>query len=392
MRALLLGMAVSLLASLALSSAPASHQDDGPQAPTCNTCKSTGLLPCPEHDASDCALEENVLFCSDIADCATCAGVGRIDCSRCENSVAEKHLGDRRESTARRARKLQWIDETWNAGRSAEPDVLRKVESEHFVLVWEMEGLKVGRKRLTPHETMHLYLERMEQVFADYLVALQASEGDFNEQCVLLVWYLPNDQEQSSLRFCSTGARNGVKLLGSKPRYSVCANRQFFNDDEELHRNLVHSVGHLLLSHQRPSRWIGDKKYGWADEGLAHWFEDRYFDKCTNYCYQEQNTRVDFKSGKYKLAVRKMVAGDKAPTVGEVFSRTTQDLTPPEHAVAFSYVDYLLTLDGAKFNRMMVLLRRKIETRDALQECFGLNTLQFEAQWKVWVLETYPSR
>ena len=138
--------------------------------------------------------------------------------------------------------------------------------------------------------------------------------------------------------------------------------------------------------------WIGDKKYGWADAGLAHWFEDRYFDKCTNYCYQEQNTRVDFKSGKYKPAVRKMVAAGKAPPVAAVFSRTIEDLTPEEHAISFSYVDYLLTLDGKKYNKMMKMLRRKVPTRDALKECYGFNPLQLEVKWREWVLETYPTR
>jgi hypothetical protein len=90
--------------------------------------------------------------------------------------------------------------------------------------------------------------------------------------------------------------------------------------------------------------------------------------------------------------VRKLVATDQAPSVGEVFSRTTDELSLPEHAVSFSYVDYLLHLDGKKFNQLMQRLRAKEVTRDALKRIYDMNPLQFEERWKAWVLETYPTR
>jgi hypothetical protein len=155
---------------------------------------------------------------------------------------------------------------------------------------------------------------------------------------------------------------------------------------------LIHNVAHLLLAHQTPSLWIGNIKGGWADEGVAHWFEDRYFGVCDNFCYQEQNTNITYKEGKWKPAVRKMVASGDLPAVGEVMSKNTDGLEPPMHAVAFSYVDYLLQLDGSKFNSLCRQLRQKVAARDALQSAFGMAPIEFEAKWKAWVLETYPLR
>lgn len=382
-----------LLALLALMPCEeSSHQDEPPPPPTCRKCKSTGVLPCKEHKKDECALEDDVLYCSVAAACEVCGGTAHVDCHKCENVTAQAELETRRKAIARAGERLQWVDKTWNDGRQTPTAPLRKVETEHFVLVWEMEGMKIDRKRLNEHRTMHVYAQRLERIFDDYCAAFEIDDLEFRLKSTVLVWYLPNDQFESSLRFCSSSAQQGVKLMGATPRYSVCANKQFFNSDEEFHRNIAHNVPHLLLSHQKPSMWIGDKKYGWADEGLGHWFEDRYFDRCTNYCYQEQNTRQDFKGGRYRVAVRKMVATETAPSVGEVFSKTVQDLTLPEHAVGFSYVDYLLHLDGARFNQMMRLCRRKVPSRDALKETFDMNPLQFEAKWKAWVLETYPTR
>ena len=101
---------------------------------------------------------------------------------------------------------------------------------------------------------------------------------------------------------------------------------------------------------------------------------------------------VDFKSGKYKLAVRKMAAMDKDVPMASVMSRTTGELKPAEHALAFSYVDYLLAHDAKSFNHMMKMCRKKIPARDALQRTFDMSVLQFETKWKTWVLETYPTR
>jgi hypothetical protein len=159
-----------------------------------------------------------------------------------------------------------------------------------------------------------------------------------------------------------------------------------------LHRNLVHCVTHLLMSHQRPANWIGNLKAGWADEGLAHWFENKYFGVCDTYCYQEQNTNTDFKSGKYLVAVRKMVATDKVPSVAVMFERNSDSLLSEEHAVAFSYVDFLLQRDPVKFGSMCADLRQKMPSREALQKHFGLTPLVFEAEWKAWVLKTYPTQ
>ena len=385
---LLLALAALLCA---VPSAPLLAQEEPAPAVRCTKCKHEGRLPCGEHPKDECALEDSVIFCSEVVYCAECAGTGFVDCPKCTNEPVEAAISARREQVLAGAKRVQWVYETWNDGRDT-TDSLRKVETEHFILVWEMEGLKIDKSRRGEHETMHIYAQRLEQLFNDYSGAFHASPREWKHKSCVLVWHLPNDQLDSSLRFCNNSSQRGVKLLGATPRYSVCGNRQNFKGDEELHRGMVHNVAHLLLSHQRPSHWIGDKKYGWADEGVSHWFEDLYFDKCTNYCYQEQNTNVDFKGGRYRVAVRKLVATDQAPSVGEVFSRTTDELSLPEHAVSFSYVDYLLHLDGKKFNQLMQRLRAKEATRDALKRIYDMNPLQFEERWKAWVLETYPTR
>jgi len=232
----------------------------------------------------------------------------------------------------------------------------------------------------------------MEDFYADYGARLATKPEEFSRKTWMFVWYLPADHEMGSLKFCSQTARGGVKLMGNESRYSVCGNKQNFQGDEELYRNLVHCGTHILLANQTPPQWIGNIKGGWADEGLAHWFEDRYWGICDTYCYQEQNANIDFKSGKYRLAMRKMIVEGHVPPVADVFQQNVDTLTLPMNAACFSYVDYLLFRDGSKFKELVKLLKAKKPTREALQEVYGMSPIEFETQWKAWVLETYPTR
>jgi hypothetical protein len=258
--------------------------------------------------------------------------------------------------------------------------------------VWEIDNLKVEKRNLGAHELLHLYLDRLEQVFQLYIELLRARPGDIQKRQQVFVWWLVGDQQEATLRFCQQGSPNGVKLMGSQSSYSICGNRQFFNGDERLHRNIVHSVSHLLFAHETPSMWIGNRKAGWVEEGLAHVFEERLFGICDNYCYEEGSNNFDFKSGKYKVAVRKMVAEDKAPPVSDLIQRNTDQLKSAEHPVAMSLVDYLLQREPGKFDAFGKQLRAKVSVRDALDKVFGLSPLELERAWKAWVLETYPKQ
>lgn len=355
------------------------------QAPVCKKCQSNGRLPCSEHPASECASEDEVLYCSMVAPCTVCAGTGFVPCPECKNEEVRAALEKKKASFPKIVANLKHLDD--KMGRA-----LTKVETQHFVLVWDLERIKVEKKFLNQHEGMHLYAKRLERLYSDYLARMQLTDKDFREKFKVFVWWLQKDHEEGALAFCGQNAKGGVKLMGGTPSYSVCGNKQNFQDDEKLHRNIVHSVTHLMLSAQQFPAWMGNVKGGWVDEGLSHWFEDRYWGICDNYCYQEANSNVDFKSGKFKLAVRKLVEMDKAPSVAEVFERNVDTLTLPEHAVSFSYVDYFMTRDGAKFRDLAAELKRKVPTRDALKKIYGFGPLEFESMWKAWVLQTYPTK
>jgi hypothetical protein len=351
----------------------------------CIPCKNVGRLPCAAHNKAEMHLEDDVLWCSTVAGCAACGGTGWLDCADCENPRWLEAL------EAKRSRQ----DGLKQAGSRFDTEMkrpLRKILTPHYVLVWEVEELKVDKRAVKHHELMHLYAQRLERLFNDYTTVMQASPREFKERLQVFVWAKPADQSEGSTRFAGQHSPRGVKLLGGSAVYSLLVDRTTFRDDEALHRNVVHNVAHLILSHQNPSQWLGNVKCGWVDEGLAHWFEERYWGLCDNYCYEEQNTNVDFKGGKWKPVVRRMVAENDLPSMSDVMQRNTDGLTLPMHALSFSYVDYLIAADAAKFNDLCRELRKRTEPRDALKKHLGMSALELEERWKAWVLATYPTR
>jgi hypothetical protein len=378
----LVGVAFARASTAAASAEPIALQD---KLPRCKKCGGAGRLACTEHPRSECELEDRVLFCSVIVDCAVCAGTGWTPCPECDQPAVRDALEKKKAALPALAAGLAPLDE--RMGRT-----LRKTETAHFVLVWEMDRLKVDKKALNGHELVHLYIERLETLYADYLTRMQIGDKEFVEKFHIFVWSFEKDQLDGSLRFCKQGMKGPVKLMGRNPSLSVLGNKQFYNTDEELHRSIYHMTVHLMLSAQAPVAWIGNQKAGWLDEGLAHWFEDKYWGICDNYCYQEANTVTYFKGGRYRLATRKMVVDETIPPIAEVLDQNVDTLTPPMHAAAFSYVDFLISRDGTKFNELAKKLKEKIPSRDAMKQVYGYGPMEFEAQWKAWVRATYPTR
>ena len=177
--------------------------------------------------------------------------------------------------------------------------------------------------------------------------------------------------------------------------YSMWQDKRAMKDDEALHRTVVHNVAHLLLGNMTPSNWIGNRKHGWIDAGVAHWFEDKVTGKCTNFCFEEQllHPSAGFKGGNWRTPVRKLVDAGKYTSFAELSQRNTDQLSFVEHALAFAYVDFLLAAHGGeKFRDLLRLVKQDVATRDALQRTYGLNPLTLQPAFETWVKANYSLR
>ena len=96
---------------LALFAAPISTQAAAqlPQGPTpttgCKECGGTGRTPCPKHPKNEAAHEDEVEFCSFVADCEVCGGAGWVNCKKCGGTEDSRNkLQAKRDLVARQMR------------------------------------------------------------------------------------------------------------------------------------------------------------------------------------------------------------------------------------------------------------------------------------------------
>jgi hypothetical protein len=367
---------VGLVLGVALTSASAARPGG------CNRCDGEGLLPCGRHARADADAESRAVYCSEIAGCDDCGGVGWVDCPRCDDDDAQTRLVDRRSAAQRAASELTWIEE--GMGRE-----VRTLQSEHFVVVWEIDKLRAGKRRLDGHELGHTYLARLEALFDDYRTVLEADPEEIDQRPTIFVWNEKEDQLRASERFCESESESAINRMGAVGRLSLCGVKPYYDDDEALHRAVAHYVVHLLASMQKPAGWVGDKRAGWLDAGFAHWMDDRLFGACETVCFHAHYFRQDIDARSWREHVKKLIARDKVPDFLTVLNQDTRTMTLEFHTVAFSLVDFLISKGGARFNTFFKRLRARSPTRDALFEVYQLSLDDFETAWRGWVEATY---
>lgn len=363
-------------------------QDESVASPVaCRYCKSEGERACKKHGRfleSDRA----VLQCSVAVACRTCAGALAVDCKICKNEVVERAAVERREQAR-----------IWLAGRRKAVDAIAKnsdllhVKTAHLDLAFSIRPQLVGRRKLDTHQLMHLYADRIEALRSDFILSFKLRKDELPARLQVYMFGDRRDHRLVSPRVAGGGGGgSGMKLMGVDAVYCMYQEPLTMSGDEALHRNIVHSVAHLLISNLRPEVWLGNLGHGWIDAGVAHWFEDRITGGCSNYCYEEVGAKKgSYKGGHWRVPVRRAIESGKHESFVVVSKLNTDQLTWPQHALAFAYVDFLVaSFSGRAFADFVSAIKRGDAVRDALVATFEMKILEFDDVFTAWVKKNYP--
>lgn len=359
-------------------------------AQACPSCSGNGQFECKLHPKGLLEKERAVKFCSDAAACKSCGGALQVDCRSCRNDTAEKAIAAR-----------QALVKEWLAKCKAQVEAFTKnpethyLQTEHLDLCFSIKPLTIGKEKVETHPLMHLYAQRIETMRQNFLELFECKDNALSARLQIFMFRDQADHALIGPRVTSIGSSgsSGVKLMGKEAVYSMWMDPRYMTDDESVYRTLVHNLTHLLMSNLEPAIWIGNRKHGWVDEGLAHWFEDRITGKCTTFCFEEvlMMPGASFKGGRWRTPVRKLVDASRNKSFAELSILNTDQLSFEDHAVAFAYVDFLLSkYGGAKFRDLLRLLKQDKPTRDALQQVYSLTMLGIDAVFVEWVRATYP--
>ncbi len=383
-------MIAGVLAALALvagGSAPASaapgRNAERPApargAAECRKCSGTGRVACPDAAKHACP-DRLASHCSVAIACERCEGASLVPCASC---VQEPDA----ELAALRAENRAWLAEVRSIDQTL-GKALRHADSPRFLLTYDVAELDLKGIE-TPHEALHLYLARLEELFARFGAELSALPGDFLDRTHVLLWDDVKLQETASLRYTRQSSRTESKLMGKSPVVSIFYDEEWLHEESELHQAVVHQVTHCLLSNVWDGVWPGNIKCGWLDEGLAHAYEIVLFGGARHYCYIESDTILDMKFGVWESEVRAAVDRDEAPSFLKVSALDTIELEPGDQPFAWSYVDFVLREFPGKLGPLARELKARRPLKEALEAVLGLTPFEFEERWKAFVRAKY---
>lgn len=362
-------------------------------APTvaCKMCENRGSHPCSKHgklfELETAA--SGTVYCSVSAACKVCAGALETDCKTCRNTPVENEIERRRQLVH------DWLQQR----RKGLPEVEDRKELVHLAtahvdLSFSIKPTTVGRTKIDTHPLAHLYATRIEELRTLFLQTFEIPEEELTGKLQIYMFRDAQDHALVGPRVTGIGSSRstGVKLMGVECIFSMWQDLRQMGDDEALHRNIVHNVTHLLLSNAKPEQFLGNRKAGWIDEGVAHWFEDKVTGRCMNFCFEEvlMQPGTGWKGGRWRAPVRRMVDANEGKSFAELSILNTDQLTLADHAWAFAYVDFLITSQGgAKFRELIKLAKRDQPMREALQAVYGYSPLSIDAPFRQWVKENY---
>lgn len=351
----------------------------------CAACKDTGELECKACAKTTCKWEGpgKAQWCTQSVACPDCVGTRRAACTKCERGLPEAAKKLHAEAAAWRA-KMQDID------RQVETTAVH-AQSPHFRITWSIKQVD-AKGGNTPHGGMHVYLDRLEALYADFLRDVGATEKDFLDRTHVMLWQTEKEQAKASILYTGQSSSTESKLMGKSPVVSIFYDKSHLHEEFELHQAMVHQVAHCLLSNVFDGIWPGNIKGGWIDCGLAHAYEIRYFGSVRHYCYVESDTLQTFKFGRWEQAVLSGVQSGKELRFLGVTGRHTTELTPEEHMYAWSYCDYLLRAHAARFGAVVKAVKQRVAAGELLRTVLDTTPAQFQEDWATWVKETYSPK
>jgi hypothetical protein len=380
-RAPLLSIVVFALAALAT---PAGAQL------SCPNCLHRGVLACKEHlevpIEEEMPSEENpIAYCSWAANCPKCAGTLWVDCPRCD-------FGERTKEVEERGRVIRSWMETSTLERALARSVPR-LETRRFALVLDVESLPdddKGKKRSSGHVLAHKLARDLEWVAARVAEHYQMTEPDYRAKMRLWLWPTLAAHQKAQEHFQGTLTTGDFKLLGRDPVLSVWTEPPHFDTAPKVRALFVHNAAHMLLSNAFRPEWVGDIGGGWLDAGLGHWYEYAYFGLTVNYCTEESSLADGYEGGRWRAPVRRRLEKEKDPFLPTLFGKRTGQMSTAEHALCWSFYDYLLAAHPGAVRKLLIDLKQKKSARDVLKEHTGLDLFAAEEAWRAWVSENYP--
>lgn len=354
---------------------------------SCPNCLHQGVLPCKAHGEVTLAEEERTAengleFCSWFAACTLCKGTGFVDCPRCPG-------GERTDEIAARASAVaKWMEP--DALEQALGHAVGRVQTEHHQIVVEVPVLPEGKKKVKAHVMAHRLASDLEHVAAQIGAHYAMTANDYRARMRMWIWDDLAAHRVAMEKFLGTLTEGDFKMLGRDPVFSVWDEPGLFDTVEGVRMLFAHNTAHMLLSNAYEPTWVGDIGGGWFDAGAGHWYEYELFGRTLNYCLEESTLNENYENGQWRAAVRKRLEREKDPRLPGLLQQRTGQMSAAEHALCWSFYDWLLAAHPGKVRPILAALKKKVPARQIFTEQLERDVFEAETDWRAWVTATYP--
>ncbi|GAB4160893.1 MAG: hypothetical protein Kow00107_08830 [Planctomycetota bacterium] len=368
----------------------------------CDKCKNTGKIECKIHGAD--WVKPPYTSSAIIEHECGCCGIGWTVCAKktCPKREEAQKLFDSETAPLK-----AWL----NARRAAVEGVAfadkpklkdikaLHVETKHFylsgtfrkrVIEYLYKGM-IKKKTLSPAESIHLYAERIEDIYSRYLKMLKY-EGDyypkFTDKWKLMVWDKDAQQEAASFKFCGFTNTAGAKVD------AVLYTTWDSDDDVYLHHKLAHAITNLITDD-----YGGVQEYfpDWFREATAHWIEYDIFTELRIFTAGEGGFDANCPTRKLKSTIRKEVkSGSKRiKPLTEIINKKIMDISGWERLKCWSVVDWMATgRDDKCVEKLLLDFKQNYPANKqqgpSFRRVFDMTPDEIDEVWAAWVLETYP--
>jgi len=314
-----------------------------------------------------------------------------------------------------------------------DPETRNKIRGELERLGEKIPGINPKVRTLDPWLRLHLYAQRLEELYAEFSQLAGVKDEDFPADASKVVI-------QKGARYMGQGPYLGMRdkylvLLVEKEgtykdymknylgRDSKYGQRWHFKDassllytvstesddgrlkhDTTLHCNVAFNVSQNLLD---GFRYYSYELPVWIKEGIGHWYERRVDPKYNTFDQNEGSPADNKKINTWEPYCRNLVTtGGKFAPFAEAYAwRDFGAITFNDHVAIWSRIDWLMSQGPERWRTFLFEVKGRVDeqwvadqkdlvgaTRDALQKAYGVSPLSFDGKWSAWVKEKYSAQ
>ena len=273
------------------------------------------------------------------------------------------------------------------------PDVV-VARSPHFYVVTNADRrIKLttrggGKRLMSAHEILHLYLQRCELAYADFM---HWFGGDVNLHKPMAVYVVDSDHVRKAVGKRYFGGEEihmnyafayNDRIADGFSGNGFVVGQQHARSDTRMHGFVRHQVGHILFSCWQVHGGFEEECPRWAWVGAAHFLEKLHplHEDYATYCYGE-GAGGEGPGKRWPDRVRKLAAGKLEP-IETFFNKTSLSaMSYDDHLRSWSIMDLMLREDRERWLRTLEKLRHREHEGKAFQDELGMKPDTFHDRW-----------